>query len=199
MEKWDYCSQGQGHSQGSKCQWMFVWMISSESQNILWPNLVWWWSNMSQSVLQNLLLLLLSSGLRSQQGLIWSKYDSFYYIFWTVDSLAIELGLMIHHCKPECHVKKIGYCIQGQGHTQWRVRMLMFVQMISSIQPNILFPNLVLWCINMSQSVMHKDWFVIFKVKVTARAHMIKIWEFLLYFLNCWSFCYQTWFDSTLS
>ena len=49
------------------------------------------------------------------------------------------------------------------------------------------------------QSVMQKDCFAIFKVKATARAHMIKIWQFLLYLLNCWSFCYHIWFDSTLS
>ena len=60
--------------------------------------------------------------------------------------------------------------------------------MISSKPPNILFPNLVLWCIIMSQSVMQKDWFAIFKVKFTARALMIKIWQFLWYLLNCWSF-----------
>ena len=47
--------------------------------------------------------------------------------------------------------------------------------------------------------VMGKDCFTIFKIKVTARSHMIKIWHFLPYHLNCWSFCHQTWFDSTLS
>ena len=77
--------------------------------------------------------------------------------------------------------------------------MLMFVWIISSKPPHILFPILVLWCIIMSQSVMQKDWFSIFKAKVTARAFMIKLWQFLLYLLNCWSFCYQTWFVSTLS
>ena len=40
VEKWDYCFQGQGHSESSKCLWMFVWRISSEPQNILLPNLV---------------------------------------------------------------------------------------------------------------------------------------------------------------
>ena len=75
----------------------------------------------------------------------------------------------------------------------------MFVQMIFSKPSNILFSSLVLWFIIMSLSVMQKDWFAIFKVKVTARAHMIRIWQFLLCFLNCWSFFYQTWFDSTLS
>ena len=54
--------------------------------------------------------------------------------------------------------------------------------MISSKPPNIVFPNLVLWWI-MSQSVMQKDWFDIYKVKVTARAHMIKIQQFPLVLL----------------
>ena len=47
----------------------------------------------------------------------------------------------------------------------------MFVQMVSSKPPNILFPNLVWWCITMSWSVIQKDWFAIFKVQITARAH----------------------------
>ena len=40
----------------------------------------------------------------------------------------------------------------------------------------------------MSWSVMQKKWFTIFKTKVTARACIIWLWLFLLYFLNCWSF-----------
>ena len=123
---------------------------------------------------------------------------SLYYSFWTVDSLATKLGLMIHHHKPECPVEKKSLLF-SRSRPQQRVKMLQFVQMISSKPPNILFSNLVLWCIIMSQSVMQKDWFAIFKVKVTASAHVTKIWQLLLYLLNCWSFCYQTWFDSTLS
>ena len=94
--------------------------------------------------------------------------------------------------------KKKGLLHSGSRSWQ-RVKMLMFVQMISSKPPNILFPNFVLWSIIMSQSIIQKDWFAIFKVKVTARVHMIKIWQFLLYILNCWFFCYQTWFVCTLS
>ena len=71
--------------------------------------------------------------------------------------------------------------------------------MISSKPLNILSPNFVFCYIIMSRSVTQKDLFAIFKVKVTARVHMIKIRQFLLYLLNCWSFFYQTWFDSTLS
>ena len=46
--------------------------------------------------------------------------------------------------------KKNGFLHSG-SRSQWKVKMLMFVQMISSKPPNILFPNLVLWCIIMSQ------------------------------------------------
>ena len=52
VEKWDYRIQGQGHSRDSECHLMYVQMISSESQNIVFPNLVWWCSIMSQSVMQ---------------------------------------------------------------------------------------------------------------------------------------------------
>ena len=92
------------------------------------------------------------------------------------------------------------YCYQCQGHSEGLKYQWMLVQMISSKLPNIFKkPNLVLWCIIMSRSVMQEDWFAIFKVKVTARAHLIKIWQFLIYPLNCWSSCYQTWIDHTLS
>ena len=47
----DYWLQGQGHSEGSVCQWMFV-LISSEPQNILLPNMVWWCSIMNWSVMR---------------------------------------------------------------------------------------------------------------------------------------------------
>ena len=46
---------------------------------------------------------------------------------------------------------------------------------------------------------MQQTSFAIFKVKVAARARMIKYDSFVLYLLNCWPFCYKTLFDSTLS
>ena len=51
----------------------------------------------------------------------------------------------------------------------------MFVKMISSESLNLLLPNLVWWCIIMSQIVFQKDLFAVFKVKVTVKAHIIKI------------------------
>ena len=58
---------------------------------------------------------LLPSRSRSQRGLIWSEYGSF---FWTADSMATRVGLMIHYHKPECLVEKLDYCIQGQSHSE---------------------------------------------------------------------------------
>ena len=52
----------------------------------------------------------------------------------------------------------------------------MFVQMISSESFNLLLPNLVWWCTIMSQVVFWKDWFAVFKVKVTVKDHIIKLW-----------------------
>ena len=69
---------------------------------------------MSHSVMQKKKSLL-SSRSRSQRRLMWSTYDSDYYSFWTADSLATRLGLMVDHHKPECFVKKMDYCVQGQG------------------------------------------------------------------------------------
>ena len=178
MKILDYYVEGQGYSKCSKCQWIFVWMISSEPQNILLPNLIWCFSIMSQSVMQKKKLFAVFKVKRSQWGLIWWKYDSFYCIFWTFDSSATKLGLMMHHHKLECLVKNI-LLLHSWSRSLWRVKMSMFVQMISSKLLNILWPNLVLCCIIMSQSVMQKDWVPIFKVKVTARAHMIKTWQFL--------------------
>ena len=115
-----------------------------------------------------------------------------------LSSIISELLIPRQHQSVRWKKKERGLLHSG-SRSQRRVRMLMFVQIISSIPSKILFSNLVLWFIIMSQSVMQKDWFAFFKVKVTARAHTIKVWPFLLYLLNCWSFCYQTWFDSTLS
>ena len=52
----------------------------------------------------------------------------------------------------------------------------MFVQMISSEMLNLLQPNLILWCIIMSQIVCRKDLLAVFKVKVKVKVNIIKKW-----------------------
>ena len=147
VEKWGYCVQGQGHSEGLKYQWMFFWTIFCESQNILLSNLVLWYSIMSQSHADIFVVFIFKVKVTARAHMIkiWLSY-----IIWTVDSLAAKPGLMIHYQKPECPIKKkritvlrVKVTVKGQN--------LMFVQMISSKSSNILFSNLVLWFIIMSR------------------------------------------------
>ena len=136
MEKCDYSVQGQGDSEGLMCQWMFCPDIFSmcpimSAQYLLNHSTIFlnqtcyggvlWWGNHAEKLVHNLQCqghMGLSSRTRSQRWLIWSKYDSFCYIFWTIDSLAANLGLMTRHHMPECLVKKLDYCIQGQCHSK---------------------------------------------------------------------------------
>ena len=135
---------------------------------------------MSQSVMGIFVCVLCSRS--SQRGLIWSKYDC------TVSSELLILqqpNLIWWYTIISESVlwKKLEFTTQ-------RVKRSMFIHIISSKLPNILLPNLAFWCIIMNLSVMQKDWFAIFKVKIKARAsYMIKIWQFLHHLLNCWSFC----------
>ena len=121
---------------------------------------------------------LLFSRLRSLQELVWSKYDKFYYIFWTDDFFSTKLGLIKHYHKPECYMEKLNCCVQGQGHSNTSKCQWMFVQMIFSVSLNLLLRNLVWWCIIMSQTVFLTDWFTIFRVKVTVKNDITKIWLF---------------------
>ena len=88
--------------------------------------------------------------------------------------------------------KKKNEWLHSRSRSQWRVKMSVFVQMISSKQPNILLPNLVLWCIIMSRSVMQKDWFAIFKVKVTVKVKNFIESLCIIHLLYHWSFGNQT-------
>ena len=106
------------------------------------------------------------------------KIWQLYCIFWTADPFATKLGLIVHYHKPECFMEKMDCCVQGQGHSKISKCQWMFVQMIFSELLNLLLPNLVLWCIIMSQIVFQKDWFAVFKVKVTVKDNIIKIWLF---------------------
>ena len=89
--------------------------------------------------------------------------------------------------------------LHSRSWSQWRVKISVFIQMLLSKLPNILLPNLVLWCIIISWSVMQIDWFALFKVSVTAGALVIKIWQCLLNLLNHSTFCYQTWYSDAVS
>ena len=102
------------------------------------------------------------------------KMWQFPLIFWTAYPFATKLGLVIHYHKLESFVEKLDHCVQGQGHSKISKCQWMFVQMIISESTNHLLPNLVWWCIIMSQIVFQKNWFAVFKVKVTVTDNIIK-------------------------
>ena len=93
---------------------------------------------------------------------------------------ATRLGLIVQHHKRECPVEKLDYCIQGQGHSEDSVVSECFSGWYIWITEHFVTKlGMVMQhhepeC----QAERKKKMFAIFKVKVTARAHMIKIWLF---------------------
>ena len=131
---------------------MFVQMISSESQIILLPNLVWQCSIKSQNVMRKTNSFCYLQGQGHSEG--W--YDQNMTLSTIVFELLIpwqpDLVWWYIIMSQSVMWKKNGL-LHSRSRSQWRFKMLMFVQMISSSSKprNILFPNLVLWCIIMCQ------------------------------------------------
>ena len=126
---------------------MFVRMISFELQIILLPNLAWWWSTMSQSVMHKKLFAILKVRVTARAHMIKIWYFLIYLLtYWfpgnqTLSDDTSSLASMSY--------EKIGL-LHSRPRSQQRVKMSVFVQMVSSKPPNILLANLVLWCIIMS-------------------------------------------------
>ena len=190
LEKLDYCVQSQGHSKDSKCQWMFVRVIAFEPQNILFPNLVWRCSIMSQSVMQKKNVCYLQD-----QGHSEGSYDQ----NMTLSVISTELLILRqpdlvwwYIVISQCCVKKIDYCIEGKSHSEGSE-----CQCLSR------------WYVLNHQTFCYQTWFFdssswarVSCKKIgllSSRSRLQQIWQFLLYLLNFLSFCCQTWLDSTLS
>ena len=139
---------------------------------------------------------LLSLWSRSQQRLIWSEYDWFYYLFWTADSFAFKFGLMVHFHMPECRVKKKkNGLLFSWWRSQWNFKLLM----------NIRLDNLLnCWTFYYQLGIVMHHHHHHARVKrpvcyLRCQGHNEGlIWlndDFLLCLLKCWSLCCQTWFD----
>ena len=181
---------------------MFVWMISSEPQNILLPNLVWWWSKNKPECYaerKKKKNSLLSSRSRSQRGLILSNSDSDYYIFWTADSLPTRLGLMIGYHRPEHLVEKIGliffYC---QGHNGGpKCQCLSRCYLLNFLT----FCCLTWYCdVSLWAGVLFKMICLLFS---RSRSQQEFVWsKYVSFYHIFWianSFAKKTWFDTILS
>ena len=75
---------------------------------------------------------------------------------------------------------RVLYLVTGllcsRSRSQQNSKTSVNVQMVFSELRSLLLPNLVWWCIIMSQIVFQRDWFAVFKAKVTVKDNIIKIW-----------------------
>ena len=91
----------------------------------------------------------------------------------------VHVCAIVHafHCCWSCYsYHNIGLSMCLKFPCVYLSMCLDFVQRISPETLNLLWPDLVLWCTITSQSVVQKNLFAIFKVEVTVRAFIIKIW-----------------------
>ena len=61
-----------------------------------------------------------------------------------MQTFVTKLGIVVHHDEPECHVKKLGFYLQGQGHSVGLYNQNMTVStmsFISSKPVSLLQPN----------------------------------------------------------
>ena len=128
-KKLDYCFQGQGHREGSKCSCLSKWCLLTHQTFCFqtWYCDALLWVRVSCKKID-----LPLSRSRSLQELTWSKCDNFYCIFWTADPFATKLGLIVHYHKLECFMEKLDCCVQSQGHSKISKYLWIFVQMIFS-------------------------------------------------------------------
>ena len=111
--------------------------------------------------------------------------------------LIIIHGMVMHHHGPECHAKRLVCYLQGQGHSDGSI----IKKTVSTIFTELLIflqPNLVWWYI-ISWSVLFKNWFVVFKVKVTVRLKLHWLFVYLISSvpLISWQLNLVCWFTST--
>ena len=126
----------------------FVWMRTSETCSLLWPNILWWCCIMSCSVMWNIGLFARS---RSQWGFTQSEYDCFCCIFWTYDCFADNLYFMVDHLKLKCLLKTLDCCVQVQSHCESSKFQLMFVCIYNIFWIAEPFTTkMVWWCISLT-------------------------------------------------
>ena len=99
---------------------------------------------------------------------------TFWYIFWTSYPFATKLGLVAHHHKLDCLVRRFDYSVVVKVKVTGWFKILLNVHLDNISSTNEPFVTMVWWCIIISQSVMQENWFAVFKVKVTVRVQIIQ-------------------------
>ena len=111
---------------------------------------------------------------RSQRGLIW-LFLLYLLKCWLV---CTQIGLIVQHQEPECPVEKWDYCVQFQGHREGLKCQWMFFRVIFFWITEHFVAKFGM-VMQHYEPECHAENFVvvvaIFKVKVTATAHIIKM------------------------
>ena len=120
-EKIGFYLQGQGHSMGLYNQNKTVStisFISSKPVSLLQPNSIWVEIIISKKVYSENVGLLCSRSV-SQPRLKFSVNVSLDDILCIAEPFITKPSMVRHHYKPECHMRKMGFYLQGQGHSNW--------------------------------------------------------------------------------
>ena len=119
-KKVDCCVKGQGHSTISKCQWIIVQTTSFESLNLLQTHLAWWCIIMSQIVFQKDLLAVFKVKVTVKDRIVKILLSNV--SFWTASPFANRLGLMAHHHKLDCLVKRLDFSVVVKVNVKGKVQ-----------------------------------------------------------------------------
>ena len=104
------------HSKGSHDQNMTVSTISAELLILLLPDLVWWYMIISQNALWR-------NGIVVFKVIVTANFKKLMNvcpddIFWSIKQFTTKLGIVMHHYEPDCLLKRLVCCLQGQGHSE---------------------------------------------------------------------------------
>ena len=95
---------------------MTIFTISSKLLVHLQPNLIWWYSIISQSVLWENGLVRSKS--RSQERLKMLVNVCPDNIFWTTECFVTKPGIVMQHHNLKCHAEKLVHCVPCQCHSK---------------------------------------------------------------------------------
>ena len=97
-----------------------VWLSNTFSELLIFLqlNLVWWHIIVGWIVLWKDCIALLWSWSRTQEGFKIPMKVFLDNISSTAEPFVTKLGMVIHHHRPECLVRRLVCCLQGQGHSE---------------------------------------------------------------------------------
>ena len=94
------------------------------------------------------------------------------WMIWIAEPFVTKFTMVIHHYKPECHVQKMGFCLQGQGDSNWfwvhTMKSWLFLLYVANCW---FFGDQLSLTVHVDklECALSKSRFAVFKVKVTVK------------------------------